>query len=162
MIAIPCRPPEKRLSTNRRPSDERGSAMVLALGVIVLLAVLALVVASIVVSEKRTDASDYSANRSFYSADAATEAGVNWLRQQYIPPAVVDSLSNVRVASTFTTLSDQNRYKFDVRFIRRTHRPGWSLEYKDYEYRVDAVGAAALAAESQIELGATRLYREGY
>ena len=145
------------------PSDgERGSAMVLALGVIVLLAVLALVAISVVVTEKRTDASGYTASRSFYSADAATEAGINWLRQQSIPPAPIDTLNNVRLSASFDTLSDRNRYRFDVQFLRRTHRPGWSLEYKDYEFQVGAVGVSGIAAESAADVEVSRLYREGY
>ena len=71
---------------NLRISDERGSAMVMALGTMMILAVVALSIVAIVTAEKRTGFSAYAGARSFYSADAATEAGVNWMRHQYSPP----------------------------------------------------------------------------
>jgi Tfp pilus assembly protein PilX len=145
--------------TNR---SERGAALVLALGVLAVLAVLALVVVAIVVSDKTSALYDYSSTRSFYSADAATEAGVHWISQQSTPPALLDEQNNVIVSTAFTSLSNDHRYRFDAQFVRKRPRPGWSLEYKDYEYTVAATGASAQQSQSAITLGATRLYREGY
>lgn len=143
-------------------SNERGAAMVLVLGVLGALAVLALVVMSVVVTEKRTQFSEYANNRSFYSADAASEAGLAWIRRQSNPPSLVDSLSHVSVANAYTNLSADHGYKYDVKFERKRFRPGWSVEYKDYEYTVEASGVSTQQAESAVELGAARLFREGY
>lgn len=143
-------------------SNERGSAMVMALGALTILAVIAVVIVAIVLSEKRTAFSEYAGTRSFYSADAASEAGVNWLEHQYTPAAVVDTVNHVYVADTVTTIGEQNGYQFNVQYIRKRYRPGWSTEYKDYEYRVDATGQSAQQAAANIRVGATRLYREGY
>jgi Tfp pilus assembly protein PilX len=145
-----------------RLEDQRGSAMVMALGAIAVLAVVAIAVVAIVVAEKRTGFSEYAGTRAFYSADAASEAGVNWIRHQYSPPATVDSLSHVQVQNSYTTLASSNRYKYDVTYVGKRYRPGWSVEFKDYEYRVDASGASAQQSQSAIEVKATRLYREGY
>jgi Tfp pilus assembly protein PilX len=142
--------------------DERGSAMVMALGALAVLAVIAIVVVAVVVSEKRTSLSDYTSVRSFYSADAASEGGVNWLSHEYTPASVVDSTNHVYVASVYTTIGAQNGYKFNVTYITKRYRSGWSVEYKDYQYRVDASGQSAQQATAAIELDATRLYREGY
>jgi len=146
----------------RIPDDERGSAMVLALGVLVVLAVLALSVMALAVGEKVTMLTDYSGNRSFYSADAATEAGVNWIRNQSIPPALLDSLNDVFQAGAFATLTTNNQYKFSVQYTGKRVRPGWSLQYKDYAYSVQATGASAQSSQSAIQLDATHLYSEGY
>jgi Tfp pilus assembly protein PilX len=146
----------------RQLSNERGAAMVLVLGVLAALAVLALVVLRIVTSEKRTQFTDYANNRSFYSADAAGEAGVAWIRQQPSPPSLVDSLNHVSVSTAYTTLTTDHLYKYDVQFVRKKFRPGWSIEFKDYEYLVEASGASAQQAESAVELGATKMYKEGY
>lgn len=143
-------------------SNERGAAMVLVLGVLAALAVLAMVVMAVVVTEKRTQFNEYSNNRSFYSADAAGEAGVAWIRRQPDPPAVVDSLNHVSVSNAYTNLGADNRYRYDVKFVRARFRPGWSVEYRDYEYLVEASGASVQQAESAVELGAARLFREGY
>ena len=136
--------------------------MLLVLGVLAALAVLAMVVMSITTSEKRTQFAEYSNNRAFYSADAAGEAGVAWIRRQGNPPVLVDSLNHVSVAGAYTALSTDHLYQYDVRYVRKRFRAGWGVEYKDYEYTVDAVGASAQQSESDIELKATRLYREGY
>jgi len=120
------------------------------------------VVLTVVISEKRTALSEYTNSRSFYSADAAGEAGVNWIRHQYFPPEVVDVSNHVSLAPGFTTLDGPNRYKYDVTFVRKRYRAGWSSDYKDYEFLVVASGASAQQSSSAINVGATRLYREGY
>jgi Tfp pilus assembly protein PilX len=143
-------------------ASERGAAMVLALGVLAVLAVLALIVVAIVVAEKKGELSDYSGTRSFYSADAATEAGVHWIGMHGTPPALLDTLNNVQVSTAYTSLSNDHRYRFDVQFVRKRPRAGSSLDYRDYEYSIAATGASAQQSQSAITLGAKRLYREGY
>ena len=143
-------------------NNERGAAMVLVLGVLATLAVLALVVMGVTVSEKRTQFTEYANNRSFYSADAAGEAGVAWIRVQPSPPSIVDAQNHVSVSAAYTNLSPDHRYKYDVKFVRKRFRPGWSTEYKDYEYVVEANGASVQQAQAAVELGASRLFREGY
>jgi Tfp pilus assembly protein PilX len=136
--------------------------MVLVMGVLAVLAVLAMVVLNIVTTEKRTTFTEYTNNRSFYSADAAGEAGVAWIRRQGSPPALMDSLNHVSVATGYTALSNDHRYQFDVRFVQQRFRPGWSAEYLDYEYVVEARGASSQQSEAAVELGAVRVFREGY
>lgn len=143
-------------------TNERGAAMVLVLGVLAALAVLALVVMAAVVTEKRTHFTEYTNNRSFYSADAAGEAGLSWIRRQASPPSLVDTLSHVSVSTAYTNLGDDHRYKYDVKYVRTKFRPGWSVEFKDFEYLVEANGTSVQQAESAVELGATRLFKEGY
>lgn len=142
--------------------SERGSAMVFAVGVLAVLAILALIIVSVVVTEKRTAAADYSSERAFYSADAASEAGVNWLRGQLTPPPSLDSLSNVRLSPGAVALTADHSYEFDVRFVTKQFRPGWSVEYKDFVYRVEASGASAQQSQAALEINTTRLFREGY
>jgi Tfp pilus assembly protein PilX len=142
--------------------SQRGSAMVLAIGVLALIATLAIVVLAVVVTEKRTSSSTYAHDRAFYSADAATEAGVHWIRSQRSPAAAVDSLNHVRLSDSTITLSPDHRYEYEVQYIGKRHRPGWSIEYKDYIYRVEAVGTSAQQSQAALEVNATRLYREGY
>jgi Tfp pilus assembly protein PilX len=143
-------------------ASERGSAMVLALGVLTVLALLAVIVLAVVSTNKRTESSDYANNRSFYSADAATEAGVHWLHGQGSPPATVDTLNHVSVATTYTTLASDHQYRFNVRYATKKFRPGWSVEYKDYQYVVEATGASAQQSQSAVNVNAARLFREGY
>ena len=147
---------------NEQRTNERGAAMVLAMGVLAVLAVLAMVVLAIVVTEKRTSYAEYSNDRSCYSADAAGEAGLAWIRRQASPPALVDSLNHVNLATGYTTLSSDHLYKYDVRFVQQRYRAGWSVDYMDYEYLVEAKGQSVQQSESAVDLGAMRVYREGY
>jgi Tfp pilus assembly protein PilX len=145
-----------------RLTNQRGSAMVLALGVLAVLAVLAIVVVSIASSDKWSASSEYTHSRAFYSADAASEAGLHWIRQQPAPPPLLDADKNVLKAGSFTPLSADHRYKANVQYVRKRFRPGWSVEYKDYEYDVLATGASARESQADIDVRATRLFREGY
>jgi len=147
---------------NRDTTRERGAAMVLVLGVLAALAVLAMVVMAIVVTEKRTSSTEYANDRSFYSADAAGEAGVAWIRRQGNPPTLVDSLNHVSVATGYTNLSSDHQYKYDVRFVTHRFRPGWSVEFMEYEYAVEAKGSSVQQSESAVELGVTKAFKEGY
>lgn len=143
-------------------NHERGSAMVLAIGVLAVVAVMAVVIMAVVISEKRTSSSAYAHDRAFYSADAATEAGVNWIRGQLSPAATVDTLNHVRLTTGVIALSADHRYEFEVEYLGKQHRPGWSVEYKDYIYRVEASGTSAQQSQAALQVNATRLYREGY
>lgn len=145
-----------------QPADERGSAMVLALGVLAVLALLSIVVVMIASSEKWTESGEYAHSRAFYSADAAGEAGLNWVRAQGRPPSILDANRSVYLSGGYTPLSSDHNYKYDVRYLRKHFRPGWSLEYKDYEYAIEADGASARQSEAAIEVRATRLFKEGY
>jgi hypothetical protein len=136
--------------------------MVLALGILAVLAVLAIIVVSLASSDRWSASSEYTNTRAFYSADAASEAGLNWIRMRSAPPPLLDADRNVFVAGSFTALSSDHRYRANVRFVRKRFRPGWSTEYKDYEYDVEATGASARQSQADVDVRATRLFREGY
>jgi Tfp pilus assembly protein PilX len=144
-----------------RSSDERGGAMVLALGLLVVLAMLAIVIVAVATNEKKTSSSEYAYDRAFYSSDAALEAGVNWLRTNTSPPAAIDSLNNVRLSPTID-LSGDIHYTFNVQYRTKQFRPGWSTEYKDYVYRVQTTGSSVRQSQAAVDANVTRLYREGY
>ena len=134
----------------------------LALVVLAVLALLAVVIVSVATSSKWTEFQEFSNNRAFYSADAAGEAAVNWIRFQTEPPGIIDVQNRVFAAGGFTTLAAGQQYRFDVIFVRTDFRPGWSLEYKDYEYRIVANGASVQQSEAGVEVRARRVFKEGY
>ena len=146
---------------HQNPSSERGSAMVFALGVLTVLALLALIILSVVAANKRTESADYANNRSFYSADAASEAGVQWIHYQNSPPPLVDT-AYVSVSTAYTQLAGDHQYKYNVRYVSKSFRPGWPPEFKDYRYVVEATGASTQQTKSGVEVMAARLFREGY
>lgn len=143
-------------------SNEKGMAMVVALSVIMGLALLGVIVIAVATSEKRTAFNDYTHTRSFYAADAGGEMAINWLRIQDNPPNLLDAQKRVFVPAGYDSLADEELYKYGITFIRKRVRPGWSLEYKDFEYRIEAQGASVAESQSEIELQTRRLFKEGY
>lgn len=142
--------------------DESGSALLLAIGVLVILAGIAAVIVSIAISEKKSEFAEYTHDRAFYSADAAGEGGINWLKGQTSPPPLLDVSNNVYISGAYVPLSTGHNYKYDIRYVTKRFRAGWSLEYRDYEYLVTAAGSSVQQADAAVEVDATRLYKEGY
>lgn len=143
-------------------ADERGSALILAIGVLVVLAAIAVVIVSVAVSEKKSQFATYTHSRAFYSSDAAGEAGINWIRIQPSPPGLLNAAKDVYLSGAYVPLTPTHSYKFDIKYVRKHFRPGWGLEYKDFEYLIDADGASVQQSESAVEVNALRLYKEGY
>jgi hypothetical protein len=142
--------------------DNKGVAMITALAIITCLALLAVVIVSVSILEKKTTFNEYTTMRSFNSADAGTEAAVNWLRIQGYPPALLDADKHVYIPSDYSALSDDHKYQFEITYDRKRIRPGWSIHYKDFEYDVVALGESVQESESEIALHARRLFKEGY
>lgn len=147
---------------NQPLQNEKGSVMVLVLGIIAALTGMALIVVAVASSDKWTSFFEYTNTRAFYSADAASEASINWLRTQASPPPILDANRRVNVGAGFIALGADHGYKSDVKFVRKRFRPGWSLEYKDYEYDIEADGASVREAEAAVDVRAMRLFKEGY
>lgn len=152
----------RNAAMKRLLGDESGSALLLAIGVLVILAGIAAVIVSIAVSEKKSQFAEFTHDRAFYSADAAGEGGINWLKGQLAPPPLLDVSNNVYLSGGYSALSTGHSFKYDIRYLTKRFRPGWSLEYRDYEYLVSAAGASVQQADAAVEVDATRLYKEGY
>ena len=143
-------------------TNNHGYAMVIAIAFIAGLTLLAVIVVSVATSEKKTEFAEYTHSRAFYSADAAGEGAINWLRFQASPPPEVDGARHVFVATGDTPLSADEDYRYDIQFVRKRIRPGWSIEYKDFEYMIDGRGSSVQEGEAEVEIQALRLYKEGY
>jgi len=142
--------------------NENGYTMVLALSFITALALLAAIIVGVATTEKQTTANETTHARAFYSADAGGEHAVNWLRLQQSPPAEVDGAGHVFVPTGYTSLYGSNNYRYDITYRGKQWRPGWGIEYKDFQYEIEADGESASNSEAAVELNALRLYREGY
>ncbi len=141
---------------------EKGFAMITALAFIAILAVIATVSIWIAGSEKKVSFSSETHQGSFYAADAGGEAGINWLRTQPNPPDFIGTTKDVYNQATYTDLDDNQQYKFDMTYVRKKPRPGWSIEYKDFDYLVLSDGSSTNNSQSQLELTLSRLFKEGY
>ena len=145
-----------------RALDREGFAMVTTLLVVLVLSVLAVGVAWIAGTEKKTTFAESVHMRSVFSADAGGESAINFLRMSDTPPVVLD-FGTLLVRNQGTTgLEGSQTFDYSAFFIRKRPKPGWGMDYLDYDYRVDSRGRASRLGESGVELVVSRLYKEGY
>ena len=149
-------------TTNPGAPNREGFAMVTTLLVVLILSVLAVGVAWIASSEKKTTFAESVHVRSVYSADAGSEAAINFIRLSDVPPSYQDFATKLVRNQGQTGLQGSQTYDYRAFFLRRLPKAGWGFEYLDYDYRINAHGTASRLGESGVELIVSRLYREGY
>jgi hypothetical protein len=167
VIRIKRKDQEKNMSHNETKTtgpvlNREGFAMVTTLLVVLILSVLAVGVAWIASSEKKTTFAESVHVRSVYSADAGGEAAINFLRMSDIPPVVQDFGTRLVRSQGTTGLAGSQTYDYDAFFMQKRPKPGWGMDYLDYDYRVASHGTASRLGESGVELVVSRLYKEGY
>lgn len=152
-------PNETKITTG--PNRE-GFAMVTTLLVVLILSVLAVGVAWIASSEKKTTLAESVHVQSVYSADAGGEAAINFIRLSEIPPVIQDFGSRMVQNQGSTGLQGSQTFEYGAFFVTKRPKPGWGMDYLDYDYRVASRGSASRLGESGVELVVSRLYKEGY
>ncbi len=145
-----------------RSEGREGFALVTAVLVVLVLSVLAVGVAWIAGSEKKTTFAESVHVRSLFSADAGSESGINFLRISDAPPRIVDFADNTVRNQGDTALDGSQTYSYDARYLRRVPKPGWGVDYKDYDYRIGADGRASRDGTASVDVVVSRLFKEGY
>jgi hypothetical protein len=163
-----------RRSCTRVLHQQDGVSLVSTMLALSLLAVFAMVAASLAVNERRTAFNDLSHAQSFIAADSGGEAAIAWLLLTNRPPLITDmGTGKVRAQgmTTMTSYSYQD-YGFDVR-MRPDPRPGIPFmtkarpgydpsRYLDFFYDVDATGAAGPDGRSDVSVIVTKLTQLNY
>lgn len=148
--------------TTDQALNREGFAMVTTLLVVLILSVLAVGVAWIAGSEKKTTFAESVHVQSVYSADAGGEAAINFIRMSEIPPTY-DNFATRLVRDQGTTgLQGSQTYDYSAFFVSKRPKPGWGMDYLDYDYRIDSHGTASRLGESGVQLVVSRLFKEGY
>ena len=155
--------------------NEHGVGLVGAMFAVSLLAIFALVAASMAVNERRTSYNDSIHERSFLAADSGSEAAIAWLYVQDGPIPFNVGSGNVNTAATVGMLMDNDQgFGFAINaepdstaalgWRPAAERPGYSLELDvvDYFYEVDAEGEAGLDGRSEVRLNVSKLTKVGY
>jgi len=150
-------------TTTRLDAPDRGGfALVTALLVVLVLSVLAVGVAWLAGTEKKTSFAESVHMRSTFSADAGGEAAINFLRTSETPPIFLDANRTVRNQGT-TNLQGTQTYDYTARFLAAQPKPGWDpTKYRDFEYNVQSHGTAASKGDMDVEMVVSRLYQIGY
>jgi len=146
-----------------RALNREGFAMVTTLLVVLILSVLAVGVAWIAGSEKKTTFAESVHMRSIFSADAGGEAAINFIRMSDVPPAILDNGSGLVRQQGATVLQGSQTFDYSAFFVGPPRpRLGWGEGYYDFDYRVASHGNASRLGESGVELVISRLYKVGY
>jgi len=142
-------------------TSREGFAMVTTLLVVLVLSVLAVGVTWMASSEKKITFAESVHLRSVFSADAGSEAGINFIRISDSPPRISD-FGTMTVQSAGDTLLGSQSYDFNAIYMNKRVKPGWGTGYMDYDYQVRAKGAASTQGESGVQVVVSRLFKEGY
>ncbi|MDX2474783.1 MAG: hypothetical protein QNL91_13870 [Candidatus Krumholzibacteria bacterium] len=152
----------QKIQMNREEVNREGFAMVTTLLVVLILSVLAVGAVWMATSEKKTTFAEGVHVASVFAADAGGEAGINFIRVSNAPPAIVDfGTMNVR-SQPVTVLEGSQTYEYNTNFLRKQPKPGWGMDYLDYDYRIGSRGSASREGQSGVDVVVSRLYREGY
>lgn len=135
--------------------------MVSTLLVLLVLSVIALGAAWLASTEKKTSFSAGVHARSVFAADAGSEAGINFLRVADTPPAL-NSADGVVAQTQDITLAGSQTFSFQCAFVGQSPRPGWGIEYPDYDYEILSTGHAATDGASLVKVLASRMFKTGY
>lgn len=153
--------------------DERGASMVGVMLVLGLLAVFALLAASLAVNERRTTYNDFVHSSSFAAADAGGEAAIAWLIVQDRPPRITDMASGKVSATAPAAMQTHAGQHFDYdvnmrrdpvtgNFLMRP-RPGYDPSlFMDFVYDVEATGTAGVEGRSDVSVIVTKLTTINY
>jgi type II secretory pathway pseudopilin PulG len=152
-----------------------GVSLVSVMLALSLLAVFALVAASLAVNERRTAFNDLAHTQSFVAADSGGEAAIAWLLDQHGRPNIDASTGEVEVRSmTAMHTSSYQDYSFDIRMRPNPNptpdypwqteiRPGYDPgHYRDFFYDVDAAGSAGIDGRSDVSVIVSKLTQGGY
>ena len=136
--------------------NEKG--MVLPLG-LMFLAIIALLGATAVVvttTDLKIGSNYRTSQQAFYAADAGWPVAVVWLDGQHVPPLATQQIAPVALGNDTTysyTLDDQPPPK---------KVPGYSAEYKDFDFKIVSTGSGLANSKSVIEVMPSKVYKVGY
>lgn len=146
-----------------RTAGREGFALVTAVLVVLVLSVLAVGVAWIAGTEKKTTHAESVRVRSLFAADAGGEAGINFIRTSDSPPLVVSWADNLVRAQGQTVLDGSQSYAYRAQSLGPPRpKAGWGIGYYDFDYRLAADGQSSRDGRASVDVVVSRLYKLGY
>lgn len=142
--------------------NREGFAMVTTLLVVLILSVLAVGVVWMATSEKKTSFAEGVHVASVFAADAGGEAAINFVRVSDSPPSIVDFGSGSVRNQGKTVLEGTSSYSYSTFYLGKSPKPGWGIDYLDFDYRIGSRGAASQKGDSGVEVVVSRLFKQGY
>lgn len=142
--------------------DQEGFALVTSLLIILVLSLIGVAAVVLSTTEKRTTFAEGVHATAVFSADAGGESSIHFLRLSDSPPKIVNADDNTVHEVTDEPLEGSQEFDTETQYLRRRPKPGWSLQFVDYDFRVHSSGRASTQGRSDVDMIASRLFREGY
>jgi Tfp pilus assembly protein PilX len=152
-------------------TEESGATLVIVMLVSVVLALLGVVSLMTSRTEILIVGNDRTYRQTFYTAESGWQVAANWLVSVY--PAITDARSTSDVAQYLSGNPEDARdwiamrdnanlqYALAMQFVQAVNTPGYSTEFKRFEYAVATTGRWEGKAEAQIRIGAGKVYHVG-
>jgi len=148
--------------TPRPLPDRDGFALVTSLLIILVLSLIAVAAVILSSTEKQTSFAESVHNSALFSADAGGEAAIHFLRMSDSPPKIVDFADGTVQSEANEPVVGSQEFDYECQYDRKRPKPGWGVNFLDYDYRVASTGRASTQGRSDVDLIASRLFREGY
>jgi hypothetical protein len=160
-------------------TDEKGSALIIALLILVLLTLMGISATTTSTIEVQMAGSEKFYEMAFYTAESGWQWALNWLDGQH--PGVTqdfvwDGDKFVQVVGDFEdaapvgiSLADDNNteYYVKIEFVGTTPVPGYGTDFRRFNYRVNSEGrvtpktAQPSIARSEISVTAGKVFDTG-
>ena len=149
-------------------ANDRGSALVVALLVLVLLTLMGISATTTSTIEVQMAGNEKVHDMAFYAAESGWQTSLNWLDRQY--PGVTQNLgwdedSQTFVVENYNTsdyivLADDNdtEYSVTIAFVGTRAVPGYGTNFRRFNYMVDSTGLGPGHARSKVRVVAGKIF----
>jgi hypothetical protein len=149
-------------------ANDRGSALVVALLVLVLLTLMGISATTTSTIEVQMAANEKFYDLAFYAAESGWQTSLNWLDSQY--PGVTQNLGWDGGSETFELdnydnpdsiiLAEDNdtEYSAKIEFVGTRVVPGYGTNFRRFNYRVNSVGIGPGNARSEVSVVAGKIF----
>ena len=154
-------------------NNEKGSALVLALLMLVLLTLMGISATTTSTVEIQMAGGEKFYELAFYSAESGWQRALNWLDNQF--PGVTDnrvwdgtdfiavsgSLDEAATVGIPLAIDNNTQYLVKVEFVGTAPAAGYGTSFRRFNYRVDSVGRGPGNARSEVEVTAGKVFDMG-
>jgi len=153
-------------------ANDRGSALVVALLVLVLLTLMGISATTTSTIEVQMAGNEKFHDMAFYAAESGWQTSLNWLDRQY--PGITEKVGWDESATPLSTFSpgakydhpdpivlaedNDTEYSVKIEFVGTRAVPGYGTNFRRFNYRVNSVGVGPGNARSEVSVVAGKIF----
>jgi hypothetical protein len=149
-------------------ANDRGSALVVALLVLVLLTLMGISATTTSTIEVQMAGNEKFHDMAFYAAESGWQTSLNWLDRQF--PGVTQNLGwdweeenfvveNYNTPDRIVLAEDNDtEYSVKIEFVGTRAVPGYGTNFRRFNYRVNSVGFGPGNARSEVSVVAGKIF----